>query len=136
MGYGMPIVCKELYLPVSGNYNGESLQNYKEITGVDLSKYIVLSGSHIYFDIPNNVKPYIVAVDGEKFSNQSQTINTKILPLIMNFPSQGHSASTDALTRIGYFEHDEGCFFGIDLKCEKTDEFTLENIYVEAYLIY
>ena len=34
MGYSMPIVCKELYLPISENDNGLSLKDYKDKYGI------------------------------------------------------------------------------------------------------
>lgn len=61
MGYQMPNVYKEIYLPISPN-DDLSISEYKEKYGVDLREYLTLEDDTLHF-YAKNTKVHVVYVD-------------------------------------------------------------------------
>ena len=131
MGYKMPIVCKELYLPC---YTGNpiSLDEYKKRSGIDLKEYIFLSDSGtIDFKIPDNTKIYIVA-QGAIF--YTDAIKGKVLSVtsVGIAESTYMSGSSDASIYVGLYDVDGSGPIGMRLMIHNYDDFNLDNLLISS----
>lgn len=73
MGYKMPIVCQEVYLPFE---RGDTLANYKEKYGIDINDYISVENGSIYAkDLKKPTKIFVVA------DARAQTYGITVTPL-------------------------------------------------------
>ena len=129
MGYQMPIVCKELYLPIPSTE--ATLQEYKDLYGIDLRDFIELDedAGYILFKIPYATKTFLVAPTSfnEDFGSAIDSY-----PSVHEFTDITHQAysvddETDARTIIRYW-NDGGTIFGLKLGIKYSKEFKIENI--------
>ena len=76
MGYKMPIVCKEIYLPVPSS--GTTFEEYKEKYGIDLNfdEFFVYDELNDTSYFKSNYKFFLVDVDGN-FINDGRGIIIK-----------------------------------------------------------
>lgn len=126
MGYSMPIVCKELYLPIAQD-DELNLDEYKDKYGIDLSKYVHINGPEIAIRFPILYKVYLVALDYE---------NICPVGLINNFTASAYeSGSTNAETSIMCTDLAENAGFGIRLVVNKDDDLTIDNIKIFGYAL-
>ena len=126
MGYSMPIVCKELYIPIPTTLESLTLTEYKDKYGIDLSNYIVLNEGYISLEFPLYTKVFLV----------SYAKNTSISNVA--FPNkegeqQYVSGSFDGILEL-YVTNDE-YGYGLHLEISQDDEFDINNLKVQSYEI-
>lgn len=130
MGYEMPIVCKEINLPIA---NGDNLtiEEYKNKYGIDLKPYLRLERSgEIKFFVPN-AKINVVVL------NMDETLAGNYIPSAVFDPSPVmvtgayESGVKDATTILGTTNVNDD-HFGIQFGITNGKEFTLENLIIES----
>lgn len=131
MGYEMPIVCKDLYLPIEDD-DSLSFDEYKAKYGIDLKQYfkLVNNDADIMYNPPKYTKVYCVS------STSFTGMFMSIMPAFGSSMDTSHSHGvSDALTIIGSFDGAEGDNFGIRLIIPKEIENpTLDDVVISKEL--
>lgn len=129
MGYKMPIVCKEIYIPCLKEDDASmTLDEYKDKYGLDLKQFIVLYGSAIYFEFPLYAKVYLVSL--ERWADISN------VSMINNITSQEWiEGDDDGFTSFMFTDIDKEHGFGIRLGIAKDEEFLIDNIVITPAVI-
>ena len=120
MGYKMPIVCKELYLPVP--YVSMTIKQYKEAYGIDLTPWIKLEDGNIRLIFPKNTKVYVVLpqVYDEYLCSTIELAHVVSLTTYVE-------GSDNAVIHLGYTDINTDTF-GLEFIISKDAEFSLENL--------
>ena len=125
MGYKMPIVCKEIYLPIPSDED-ISLEEYKRLYGIDLKEFLSFVGNEILIRFPESTKVFFV-------------YSYPWLPQVgipNNIRVQSYVAgTTDAYTQILYSTIDGEFGFGLMFKVDRDSDLTIENVTVAGYEI-
>lgn len=133
MGYAIPIVCKEIYLPLPA---GEEVtfEEYHEKYGIDLTEFIKLVGNEISFDFGLN-KVYLVNTPEYK-SITNKTVIDVVQPNYSK--TTGYvSGETTGETIIAYsdrFDLQESAI-GFTLRINADEEFSIENIKIIPFIL-
>lgn len=96
MGYKMPNIVKEIYLPIPGDW--KTLEEYKEEYGIDLREFIRLDSNAIYFNF-GNAKVYLVLT--EEYINQVGSNFSRVVP-ITYYTIKAKAGDAGAITQIGF----------------------------------
>ena len=129
MGYKMPIVCKDLYIPISFNDSALTLREYKEKYGIDLSQYLEVdtNSDEIHLLLPKFTKVYIVYVDDDHIPEVSSVSSIKQIGY-QTYVSGSQDAYLNCNCGVFNTNNELEYFFGIEFSIDKNDEFKVENI--------
>ena len=112
MGYKMPNVVKEIYLPINPDEDGAGLtiEQYKEKYGIDLKELFVFNTRDFQVKCNKIAKLYVVNIGVSSGSDFSSLISNKVIPVTyFKHSTDGEVTST----RIGVYDPDEGEVVGI-----------------------
>ena len=127
-GYKMPIVCRDAYIPIFEDYDALTLEQYKELSGIDLEKLLELtiSSNSINVRFKANVRYYLLPI-GESFKN-GYTEPCVLVPNLIDYQSY-IAGSQDGYFHLAYF-NDGDIIFGLSIRIDKANTFAKENIEV------
>ena len=128
MGYKMPIVCKEIYLPILTN--NTSLEEYKEMYGINLKEFIRIRNNEIQIVFPHFTKVFLVYNQEDTYPNISKVGMPNRVGVV-----QYSAGSSAAHTQIIYEDHEEGYGFGLIFEVDKDLDLTVDNIVINDYEI-
>lgn len=134
MGFKMPIVCKELYLPIPRHDENLSLLQYKEKYGIDLTPFIdvgIINDKGLAFKAPKNTKIYLVAP--ENFAEDYDG-NLPLVSAPNNYTMQGYDPdnTADAVLDIEFCKADGSIYYALDISISYQEEFKAENIKITS----
>ena len=128
MGYKMPLVTKEIYLPLSDGelVDGITLEEYQEKYGIDLKPFIKLDtfNKTISCDFGFS-KIYIVNADWNVY------FCTNVFSYILVNSTQNWIEGEQGAYIILFF--DESHEYGFELLIPRDDDFKIENVRVVAF---
>ena len=126
MGYKMPIVCKDMYIPIEdGDFL--SFDEYKAKYGIDLKQYFEFdSNGTILFNPPKYIKMYLVS------STSFSGLFMSILPALGFLSEKTYAhGSSDASTFFGTYDGIENEVLGMNLVIAKeTENPTLDDVVI------
>ena len=130
MGYNMPIVSREIHLPIEDG-DDLNLKQYKEKYGIDLAQFITLKDDgYIYVDFPLYAKVFVVSKDG--FSGGTGKF---LLGHSFQSSNSDHGLETNAITIIGEYDPIEERWVGIQLHIGYDESFIIDNLIVSPIII-
>lgn len=126
MAFKIPIVCKEIYLPVPDVQI--SLAEYKEKTGIDLGDFITIFQSRIQLDFGFS-KLYMVPMFEGVFTNNLLATYVSNIEMVSEHQSSIQPAVTRILATSSY-SSESPIIFGLELSISESDDLSKENIKV------
>ena len=122
-GYKMPIVCKEVILPLEKG-DDLTIEQYKEKYGIDIREVmdITISGSQIVIYLKPFINVLFCSLESIGFA-----------PSIVSRPIDGQVQEYDEGVNDGMYEFIFGLNYGwrYQIVCPKDKEFTLENVKIK-----
>lgn len=139
MGYSMPIVCKELYLPITPDVDdGITLKKYKEKYGIDLKELLgitILPSGQDYtmaISLPKLTKVYVVSL-----KNPLSEAMQYVIPVMggVNKLNQQYE-SQDGTYVLGTYSQPDGSFAGLEFHLSGQEVIpTIDGITLSASVI-
>ena len=127
MGYKMPIVCKELYLPMPDK--SMTLKEYKSCYGVDLTPFIKLEDNYITLNFPFFTKLYLVSLPETENAGDAILGSKVFMPNDSDFQAYV-SESDDAITTLALYNTISEIYKGIKFVIPAVEAFEIDNILV------
>lgn len=131
MGYEMPNVCKEIYLPIRTDDSSMSIHEYKKKYGVDLRDIFNLTETGLY--LRTNIsrsKVFVVCLDTIFGSCDLGIIFAE------HFTNSTYVEGSISLVQyIGHRDVSEDEWVGIRIECDKNKELNWDNITINPQVL-